>query len=159
MVKKSLSVLWRYIIAIIIAVIVYGLSTMILKWTGVTMNGPTLGSRIIETIVFFVAFCAAVFVLFRKYGQDSFLESSAFLPLCSTAISVIHIVVAVFSSWSVLWFITTGASTFAELLFAGGSQLSSLTEIPRTYYLLALVIEDICFIAFSWIGHFLAQEK
>lgn len=154
MVKKLLSVLWRYIIAIIVAVIVYGLSTLILKLIGITVQGPTLESRIIETMAFFVAFSATIFMLFRNYGQNKLFEGRSFLPLCATAISVIHILAAAFSSWSILWFITTGASAFAIVLFAGGSQLSSLTEIPRIYYLLALGLEGICFITFSWLGCF-----
>lgn len=158
MIKKSLSVLWRYIIAIIVAVIVYGLSIAILRWIGVTMQGPTLVSRIIETIVYFVAFCVAVSVFFRKYDQGSPSEGGAFLPLCAAVISAVHILVAAFSSWSVLWFITTGVSTLAVILFAGGSLLSSMTEIPRMYYLFALGLEGFCFIAFSWIGRFLPKR-
>jgi hypothetical protein len=158
-VKKALSILWRYIAAIIIAVIVDGLSSLILKLIRVTVQGPTLESRIIGTVVFFVAFSAAVFVLFRKYSQNEPLAGGAFLPLCAVAISAVHILVAAFSSWSVLWFVTTGASAFAKVLFAGGGFLSSLTEIPRTYYLLAVGLEGICFIVFSWIGLLVAQTK
>jgi hypothetical protein len=41
----------------------------------------------------------------------------------------------------------------ALLLYTGVDFVQSMTEIPRVYYLLALAVEDICFVVFSQIGY------
>jgi hypothetical protein len=152
--KKAVGYLWRYILGILIAILACGILALIFKVTLITVQGPTKVSRISEVATFYSTLSLAFFFLFRHYGTKQALLNLKEFSLYAGLIVVLHVVIAIGASWSILWFISTGALTLAIFIYTGGSGIvESLTEVPRMYYFIALAIEDICFIVFSLIGY------
>jgi len=148
-VKKFISYLWRYIAAVILAVLIYALAGLVLKITLLTVQGPTLSSRVIETIIYYISIIAAVFLLFKAYGRKEPPLPTWQLILYPAIITLLHIIIALSVSLQMLFIMTTGANVLAELMYAGSRLIISSTEMPRCYYLVALVIQGLFFIGFS----------
>lgn len=151
--KKTFAYLWRYLLGIFIAFLVSGIISLIFKIALITVQGPTTFSRVSAAIVFYVALSVAFFFLFRHYGKKQSSRDLKEFTLYTGGIVTLHMIIAFLASWSTLWRISSGSLTLTILLYAGGDAVNSLTEIPRAYYLVALAIEDICFIVFSLIGY------
>ena len=86
------------------------------------------------------------------YGKKAIQSITWQLLLYPVVISLLHIVVASLVNTQTLIIISTGASTLSELLYTGGGQLLTSMEMPRVYYIVALIIQGICFIGFSFWG-------
>jgi len=147
-----MSYLWRYIVATFFAVLIYALATLILRILLVTVQGPTLISSIIEAVVFYLSMMAMTFFLFRIYGKKAIQSTTWQLLLYPVIILLLHIVVALLVNTQTLTVISTGVSTLSELLYIGGGQILTSMEMPRVYYVIALTIQGICFIVFSFWG-------
>jgi len=160
--RNLIAYLWRYISGIFIAVLVSGILALIFKLLLITVQGPTMISQVSDVVVFYVALSSSYFFLFRNYGMKRSSRNIKEFSLYAIIIVVLHtIIVASIDSWSGIWFISTGTLTFVELLYTGGTVrlVESYTEIPRMYYYIALVIEDVCFIVFSFFGYFIGFHK
>jgi hypothetical protein len=66
---------------------------------------------------------------------------------------IIQISVVFFADFNTLWLIELGTLSLTKYIYLGGiSYIESLREIPRVYYLIALIIKDVVFLSFSVLG-------
>lgn len=154
--KNMFALLWRYILGIIIAVLSCEILALIFKLTLITVQGPTMFTQVSDVVAFYIALSVSFFFLFRNYGIERLLRSMKEFLLYAIVTVVLHtIIIKSVDSWSGIWFVSTGTWTFVELMYTGGMirLVESYTEIPRMYYYIALVIEDVCFIVFSLLGY------
>ena len=152
MYKKAVNLILYYVLVIIIANLVVGILSIILKISLVTVQGPTLFSQISEIATYYIALYIASYLLFRLLGKKHPQIKNKEIILFGVLIILLHLLIIFFGRWSTVWFITNGS--LAEIMFVGGNGfIESLTEIPRLYYFIALVIEDVCFIIFALIGY------
>lgn len=153
MYKKAVNLILYYVLVIIISNLAVGILSLILKFFLVTVQGPTLFSQISAIITYYIALCIASYLLFRLLGKKHPQIKYKEIILFGVLIVLLHLLIIFFGRWSTVWFIT-GSLALAEIMFVGGNGfIESLTEIPRLYYFIALVIEDVCFIIFALIGY------
>ena len=153
MFKKVTSFVFRYALVVLIANLLVGILSLIFKVSLITVQGPTMFSRISGIIIYYVFLSVASFLIFKNFRKKQNhiqpTEIAVFLGL----IFVIHTVLVFAAEWSVVWFLSTGSLPLAELIYNGGGYLESIREIPRFYYFVALALEDLCIFTFSLIGY------
>lgn len=141
-----------YVMAFFIANLIVGMLSLIFKIFLVTVQGPTMVTRISEIATFYISFSIASFFLFRKYGKKKqpikFREIVIFFSL----IILLHFIIIFFGEWNTVWTVTTGTIQLVGMMYSGGGYIESLRDIPRLYYYVTLTIQDICFVIFSSIG-------
>lgn len=150
--NKFFSCLWRYILGIVIAIICYAILSLVYKLALITVQGPTLFSQLSLVTVYYVTLSASYFFLFHHYGRKRPSVNLTELLMYLCVIVGLHLIIALNASFSTLWLISIGASDLTSLLY--NRIYSSFREIPRAYYLLVLLIEDICFVVFALWGNF-----
>lgn len=153
-INNVISYLWRYILGIVTAVIFYGILALIFKLALITVQGPTLFSRLSQIAIFYIMLSGSYYFLFRQYGRKQSSDNLKVFFIIESLIVCLHLLSAVNASYSALWLLCTGISDLPSLLYNGAGIVKSHTEIPRAYYLLALLIEDICFAVFSLWGYY-----
>jgi len=103
--------------------------------------------------MFYVSLSGSYYFLFLQYGRKQSSYNLKEFLMFTCLIVWLHLIFALNASYSALWFISTGASDLPSLLYNGANIVRSFREIPRVYYLLALLIEDICFVVVSLRGY------
>ena len=159
--KKAANLIFYYILGIIIAILAVGILSLILKISLITVQGPTMFSQISEIVTYYTTLSIASLLLFRLLGkkQPQIIKYNE-IVFFGVLIVVLHLVIIFFAGWGTVWSITTGSLPLTKIIYAGGNGLiESLREIPRLYYFIALVIEDVCFIVFALIGYFKGISK
>lgn len=154
MFKKAVNLMLYYILGIVIANLAVVILTLILKISLITVQGPTLFSRISEIATYYIILCIASFLLFRllrkKQSQIKYKE----IILFGTLIVSLHLIIIFFGEWNTVWLITNSSLPLVKIMYTGGNGFTeSLREIPRLFYFIALVIEDVCFVIFALIGY------
>lgn len=152
--KKVSSFLLHYVMALLIANLVVGILTLLFKILLITVQGPTMASWILEIAAYYITLSFAFFFLFRSYAKKLTTLKLKEIMLAVSLILILHSVVVLTAEWPTVWYMTTGSSSLAKLLYTGGGYLESMREIPRFYYFMALLLQDICFLVFSSIGYY-----
>lgn len=116
-------------------------------------------SQISAIAIYYIALCIASFIFFRLLRKKQPQIKGREIILYGALMVLLHFVIVFFGGWNIIWFITNGPTELAKFLYTGGESIASLTYIPRFYYFVALLIEDICFIAFALIGHSKGASK
>lgn len=155
LVKKAATFFMHYALAIIIANFLVGILSLIFKITLLTVQGPTKFSRLSEIATYYTALSFAFFFLFRSYAKKLTTLKLKEMMLAAGIILILHAVVVFTSEWNSVWYMTTGSSALAMEVYTGGGYLESMRDIPRFYYFMALLLEDLCFLIFSSIGYYL----
>ena len=156
--KRLANCLFRYILGIIIAILACGILALIFKLLLITVQGPTIISQLSDVFVFYGTLSIAFFFLFRNYGVKQLTCNIKEFSIYIIITVVLHAIIIIsVDSWSGIWFISTGTGTFVKVMYTGvdglGRSIKSYSEIPRMYYYIALMIEDVCFIVFSFLGY------
>ncbi len=151
--KKALKFLLLYSVIIFTSNLVVGIVSLFFKMALVTVQGPTVVSVFIEITVFFIAVAICASFVFKKNGKTR--QFTSFNELCfhMLILFIIQIFVVFFADFNTLWLIELGTLSLTKYIYLGGiSYIESLREIPRVYYLIALIIKDIVFLSFSALG-------
>ncbi|MDD4089626.1 MAG: hypothetical protein PHP29_08045 [Tissierellia bacterium] len=157
--KKWFIFILYYVIANLTAGLVVSFLSLIFKVLLITVQGPTVFSRISGIATFYISFSIASFFLFRRYGKKHQQVKSREIILFYSSIILLHFIIIFYGGWETVYAVTTGSLAVVESLYSGtfenahGKLYSSLRDIPRTYYYMGKSIEDIDFIIFSLIGY------
>lgn len=157
--KKVTSFILHYALAILIANFVVGVLTLIFKVSLLTVQGPTMVSKISVIVTYYTVLSIAFFFLFRSYGKKKTQLRLKEISLYVGLIVIMHTVIVFSAGWPTVWLITIGSLSLADFMYTGGGFISSIREIPRFYYFVALAIEDTCFVVFSLIGYYKGSHK
>ena len=147
-----------YLSVILIANLVTGLVSFAFKLSLVTVQGPTLLSRLAMVAAYYIALSLAFFLLFRYLSHRYRFARQDFYVFFGIVV-LSHVLIVLFGRWDALWMVTTGTTGLAQLIYAQGGYLESLRDIPRIYYAIGLAIEDICLVVFSFSGYFKPSSK
>lgn len=159
LVKKAATFFIHYALAIIIANLVVGILSLIFKITLLTVQGPTKFSRLSEIATYYIALSFAFYFLFRSYARKINRLNPKEVMLATGLILILHVVVVFTAEWNTVWYMTTGSSALAKEVYTGGGYLESMRDIPRFYYFMALLLEDLCFLIFSSIGYYVGGHR
>ena len=152
MLKNTIEVLVRYTLAMLVANLSVGISSLIFKFSLVTVQGPTSFSRISEIVIYYLSLSVATFFVFKIFRKKQNLIRSSEVAIVLGLIFVMHTVIVFLAQWPIVWFVSTGSLPLANLLYTGGEYIESIREIPRVYYFAALALEDFCVFTCSLIG-------
>jgi len=151
--KKALIFLLLYSAILFTANLVVGVVSLFLKLALVTVQGPTVVSVFIEITVFFIAVAICASFVFKGIGKRMLFTSFNELCFHMLILFIIQISVAFFADFNTLWLIELGTLSLTKYIYLGGiGYIESLREIPRVYYLIALIIKDVVFLSFSALG-------
>ena len=151
--KNALIFLLYFAGIIFVANLVVGVVSLILKLSLVTVQGPTGVSVFIEIATFFIVIAIGAFIAFKAMGIRRIFTHKSELCLHMLLIIIIQIIVVLFADFNTIWLIATGTLSLTKVIYLGGIEyIESLREIPRGYYIITLMIEDIVFLMFSCIG-------
>lgn len=158
--KKAFNLILYYTLGIIAANLAVGILSLILKISLTTVQGPTLFSQISEIVTYYTILSIASLLLFRLLGKKQPQIKYKEIIFFGVLIVVLHLVIIFFAGWGAVWSISTGSLSLTKIMYAGGNGLiESLRDIPRLYYFIALVIQDVCFIIFALIGYSKGIQK
>ena len=116
-------------------------------------------TRISEIVTYYISLSIVSFFLFRLYSKkDPQLKLKEIL-LFYFIIIILHSAIILFGEFKAIWFITTGSGGLTNIIYTGGGYIESIREIPKLYYFMPLVLEDICLITFSLLGYFKGYRK
>ena len=156
--KRWFVFIFYYALAFLIANLTVGILSLILKMLLVTVQGPTMVTRVSEIVTYYLSFSIASFFLFRRYGKKQQPVKHREIVLFYSLIILLHFIIVFYGEWNTVWSVTTGTIQLAQIMYSGGEHIASLTDIPRAYYYNALTIGDICFVIFSLIGIFTGNK-
>lgn len=157
--KKVLNFIIPYALSIIIANLIVGILSLIFKISLITVQGPTMITRISEIVTYYISLSILSFFLFRLYSKkDPQLKLKEIL-LFYFIIIILHSAIILFGEFKAIWLITTGSGGLTNIIYTGGGYIESIREIPKLYYFMPLVLEDICLITFSLLGYFKGYRK
>jgi hypothetical protein len=150
--KRCFVFIIYYAMAFLIANLTVGVLSLIFKIFLVTVQGPTMVTRILAIAIFYISFSIASFFLFRKYGKKQQPIKYREIVIFFSLIILLHFIIIFFGEWNTVWTVTTGTIELVGMMYSGGGHIESYRDIPRLYYYVALTIGDICFVIFSSIG-------
>lgn len=157
--RKTMTFLMHYVLAIIIANLAVGILSLFLKILLITVQGPTTFSRLSEIATYYLSLTFAFYFSFRSYARKHTTLKLKEMMVVACLILIFHAVIVFTAKWSTVWFITTGSTTLAKLLYTNGGYLESMRDIPRLYYFIALLLEDLIFLTFSTFGYSIGSHK
>ena len=158
MFKKVIAFVLRYALAVLIANLSLGILSLIFKVSLLTVQGPTMFSRISGIAIYYIFLSIASFLIFKTFRKKQNHIQPTEVAIFLGLIFVIHTVLVFGAEWPVVRFISTGSLPFAELIYSGGDYIESIREIPRFYYFVALALEDLCIFTFSLIGCIIGND-
>lgn len=156
--KKISSFLFHYVLAIFIANLIVGILTLLFKIFLITVQGPTMITRILEIAAYYTALSFTFYFLFRSYARKHGKLKLKEMMFVACLILILHAVIVFTAEWPKVWFITTGSASLAKQLYTSGGFLESMRDIPRYFYFIALFIEDIFYLVFSSIGYYVGDH-
>lgn len=142
----------HYTLALFIANFSVGMLTLIYKLLLITVQGPTMFTRISEIGTYYIVFSTTVYLLFRRYGRRQQSVNYKEMVIFFSLVLLIHAMIILVGRWNLVWTVTTGSIQLIGLIYSGGENIESLRDIPRLYYYIALTIEDACLMIFSSLG-------
>ncbi|ABR49481.1 hypothetical protein Amet_3353 [Alkaliphilus metalliredigens QYMF] len=156
--KRWFVFIFYYALAFLIANLTIGILSLILKMLLVTVQGPTMVTRVSNIVTHYISFSIASFFLFGRYGKKQQPVKYREIVLFYSLIILLHFIIVFYGKWNTVWSVTTGTIQLARIMYSGGEHIASLTYIPRVYYYHALTIRDICFVIFSLMGIFTGNK-
>ncbi len=157
--KNIAAIFFYYLLAIIIAVFSSEMLSLVFSMLLITVQGPTLLTQIIRISTYYAVLSMSSLFLFKMLGRRQHKIKIIDLLLFISMIIVIQMVIVFYAEWRVVWFITTGTFNLTTLLYSKGLSIESIRDIPRLYYLMPLLIEDLCVTVFSIMGYSWGHSK
>ena len=157
--KKTLTIIIPYALSILTANLIVVILTIMLKISLVTVQGPTTVTRISEIATYYIALAITSFVFFRLFRNNNQQIKLKEILYFYALIIALHVIIVFFANWEFVWFTTVGSFRLTNIMYTGGGYIESIREIPRFYYFVPLIVEDICLLLFSSIGYLKGYQK
>lgn len=151
--KNYLKVFVFYIGAFVLANLALALVSVIFKATLETVQGSTLTSRITEIVVFYLVFALVSFLVFRYHRGRLDISLHQEIIVVTLLVLIAHALIVFLASWNIIWSISSGTQQLASFMHSGMTPVASMSDIPRMYYFIALLIKDLLFGVFALLGN------
>lgn len=152
MINRRTSIVWRYALVILIANLSTAVLSLLFKLSLLTVQGPTTLSRTSGIVIYYMVLSAASYLMFKRFRKKQDQIRRTEVAIFLGFVFLIHTLVVCMAQWPVVWFFSTGSLPLAQFIYNGGEYIESIRDIPRSYYFVALALEDLCVFTFARIA-------
>ena len=156
--KYPILVLYFFLI-LFLANVIMGITSLILKLTLVTVQGPTEMSQLIQLTTYYAAISIFSYLMIRRLTQKNPSISTLELVMIIVILFIIESLLNYFGNISMFHPLTSGTISTASYLYAFDvSYIISVRNIPKIYFLKSDFLEFLIMLVFSFVGIYYARK-
>jgi len=157
--RKYLILLIHFVLILFLANVTMGVTSLILKLTLVTVQGPTEMSQLIQLTTYYAAISIFSYLMIRRLTQKNPSISTLELVMIIVILFIIESLLNYFGNISMFLPLTSGTISTASYLYAFDvSYIISVRNIPKIYFLKSDFLEFLIMIVFSLVGIYFARK-
>ena len=157
--RKYPILLIYFVLILFLANVTMGVTSLILKLTLVTVQGPTEMSQLIQLTTYYAAISIFSYLMIRRLTQKNPSISTLELVMIIVILFIIESLLNYFGNISMFLPLTSGTISTASYLYAFDvSYIISVRNIPKIYFLKSDFLEFLIMIVFSLVGIYFARK-
>lgn len=157
--RKYPILLIHFVLILFLANVTMGVTSLILKLTLVTVQGPTEMSQLIQLTTYYAAISIFSYLMIRRLTQKNPSISTLELVMIIVILFIIESLLNYFGNISMFLPLTSGTISTASYLYAFDvSYIISVRNIPKIYFLKSDFLEFLIMIVFSLVGIYFARK-
>ena len=157
--RKYPILLIHFVLILFLANVTMGVTSLILKLTLVTVQGPTEMSQSIQLTTYYAAISIFSYLMIRRLTQKNPSISTLELVMIIVILFIIESLLNYFGNISMFLPLTSGTISTASHLYAFDvSYIISVRNIPKIYFLKSDFLEFLIMLVFSLVGIYFARK-
>lgn len=157
--RKYPILLIHFVLILFLPNVTMGVTSLILKLTLVTVQGPTEMSQLIQLTTYYAAISIFSYLMIRRLTQKNPSISTLELVMIIVILFIIESLLNYFGNISMFLPLTSGTISTASYLYAFDvSYIISVRNIPKIYFLKSDFLEFLIMIVFSLVGIYFARK-
>ncbi len=157
--RKYPILLIHFVLILFLANVTMGVTSLILKLTLVTVQGPTEMSQSIQLTTYYAAISIFSYLMIRRLTQKNPSISTLELVMIIVILFIIESLLNYFGNISMFLPLTSGTISTASYLYVFDvSYIISVRNIPKIYFLKRDFLEFLIMLVFSLVGIYYARK-